>query len=103
MIIDEKQIYENQRYWRKFKALFLIMIVGGGLGLGGLVAVLYAFHLDPDTISAVAEINHACIHCPDTHQITETSYASHEVAWSGVFYVAYLCVVGIFAGVMTDR
>jgi len=100
--MDEKLIYEGRRYWRRFKALLAIMLASGFLGLAGLLAVLYAFHLDPDTVSTVAEMNHACVHCPDTHLVTVTSYASSEIAWSGILYVLYLCVTGFFAGVFTD-
>ncbi len=100
----EEEIYESKKYWRKVKAFLAVFLVAGLIGFGGLSAVLYAFHLDPDTEMETAEVRHLCGHeeCKP-HPRAEVTYGSAEIAWSGIVFVIYLAATGFWAGVVTDR
>lgn len=98
----EKQVYAEKKYKGKIRALLLVFTIAALVGLAGLAAVLYAFHLDPDT-NIVETVHQGCPHtgCGDPH--AKASYGSWEVGVSGLVYVAYLCLAGFFAGVATER
>lgn len=105
MVDTEKEIYESRKYWRKVKAFLAVFLVTGLIGLGGLGAVLYAFHLDPDVEVSIETIVHACPHveCLKSHPNVDVSYGSTEVAWSGVFFLAYLCAAGLCSGIVAGH
>lgn len=100
----EDEIYANRKYWRRIKAFLAVFIVAGLIGLGGLSAVLYAFHLDPDVELTERTITHdGCPHTTcvrSSHQRMDVTYGSGEVAWSGIFFLAYLCGAGFCAFVV---
>lgn len=104
----EDQVYAETKYMRRIKAFLLVFIMAGLLGLGGLAVVLYAFHLDPDTVTVATEVTHlrqGCPHseCAESHTAVSTSYGSWEVGVSGILYLIYLCAAGIGSGVLTEK
>ena len=99
----EKQVYEEQKYKGKIRAFLAVFFIAALVGLAGLAAVLYAFHLDPDVVASEAA-HLTCPHpeCANNPHVT-TSYGSTEVGVAGAVYVVYLCLAGFCAGIVTDR
>jgi hypothetical protein len=102
--MHEDEIYKSKQYWRPVKAFIAVFLVAGVVGAVGLASVLYAFHLSPDTVTAVVETTHYCPHpgC-EPHLKPIDGYGAYEVVWAGIFFSVYLVFAGWGAARISDR
>jgi len=96
----ENKVYTDQHYWRRIKAFVRVFVLVGVISLGGLCAVLYAFHEDPDV--ELEQVEHTrCVHCQGQPHL-RASYASGEIIGSGIVFVLVLSAGAVFSAVVTS-